>query len=127
MIIIEPSSALPLCHVHLALRGGSAHDPDQQPGLARIASELLRRGAGGRTRAELDAAFDALGGSFEIDADHDHVTLGGTVLARNLKYYLKLVGDLLAAPALDPGEAAAPAAPAPAPSPVVPSQPQRGL
>jgi len=38
-----------------------------------------------------------------------------------------LAARAVAAPALDPGEAAAPAAPAPAPSPVVPSQPQRGL
>ncbi|MCC6999637.1 MAG: insulinase family protein [Deltaproteobacteria bacterium] len=103
-VLIEPSSALPLCSVQLVLEGGAAHDPADKLGLGQVAAELMRRGAGGRTRAELDAAFDALGASFEIDVDHDHVSMGGMVLEQHLGAYLALLGDVLAAPALDPRE-----------------------
>ena len=103
-VLVEHSDALPLCSVQLVLEGGAAHDPEGKLGLCHVAAELMRRGAGGRTRAELDAAFDALGASFEIDVDHDHVSMGGMVLEQHLGAYLALLGDVLAAPALDAHE-----------------------
>jgi zinc protease len=58
----------------------------------------MGRGAGGRTRAELDAAFDSLGTSLDILTEHDGVTFEVTVLKEKLDATLALIADVLLRP-----------------------------
>jgi zinc protease len=103
-ILVDESHAVPLVHVEVAARTGSAGDPRFEEGLINLAAELARRGAGGKSRQALDEALDALGGRIEVLVDPDSVRLTGYVLARNLDPFLDLLADIVLRPDFKAGE-----------------------
>jgi zinc protease len=104
-LFVEASPDLPLVRLQVAVASGAAADPEGRDGLCNFATELMGRGAAGRTRAELDAAFDALGTSLDVSTDHDSVTFDVTVLRARLDAALALVGDVILRPDFPPHEA----------------------
>jgi predicted Zn-dependent peptidase len=97
-ILVDESHVVPLVHVEVAARTGSAGDPRGEEGLINLAAELARRGAGGKSRQALDQALDALGGRVDVLVDPDSVRLVGHVLARNLEPFLRLLADIVLRP-----------------------------
>jgi zinc protease len=106
LVIVETSHTVPIVHVVVASRSGAAVDPRHREGLTNLAAEMALRGAGGKTREELDAALDALGATLEAHTDRDSTRFEGEVLARNLDAYLALVGDVLLRPTFAAAELA---------------------
>jgi zinc protease len=106
LLIVESNHSVPLVHVVVAARGGSAADPRHREGLTNLAAEMARRGAGGRSREELDAALDQLGATLEVHTEPDSTRFEGQVLSRNLDAFLGILGDILARPAFAPAELA---------------------
>src|SRR5439155_8301388 len=104
IVLLDESHAVPLIHLEVAARTGSAGDPRGQEGLLNLAAELARRGAGGRSRQALDDALDALGGRIDVLVDPDSVRLVGMVLARNLDPFLALLADIVLRPDFDAAE-----------------------
>jgi len=104
LLIVEDDRSVPLVHVIVASRSGSAADPRHREGLTNLGAEWARHGAGGRSRAALDEAFDALGGTLDVHVEQDMTRFEGEVLARNLDAYLALVADILIRPTFDPAE-----------------------
>ncbi len=104
-VLLEENHDLPLIRVQLSLRAGAATDPDGKEGLCNFAAELLARGAAGKNRAELDAAFDALGSSLEISTDYDGTVFEVTVLKEKLDPVLALIADVLLRPEFSEVEA----------------------
>lgn len=104
IVFVEEQHDIPLVTIEAVVRSGNAADPAGREGLARHAAELMRRGAGGRTRAELDAALDALGASIDAEIGPDAVTFAARCLRRNLEPTLALLADVLARPTFDPEE-----------------------
>lgn len=98
MILFEEGHDLPVVRVQATLRAGSGADPLGRDGVARMAGEMLRRGAGGRSRAELDCALDALGADLGASADAESVTLVGHTLTRNVVPFLELFEAVLLSP-----------------------------
>jgi zinc protease len=98
LLIVESNHTVPLVHVVVASRSGSASDPRHREGLTNLAAEWARRGAGGRSREEIDAALDALGATLEVSTLPDSTRFEGEVLAPNLDAYLALVADILVRP-----------------------------
>ncbi len=113
-LILEESHSLPLCRVQLTLRTGAASD--MQPaaelglggaglaGLCNYATELQRRGAGGKTRAQLDDAIDALGASVHVTCWHDQVLFEATALREHIDAASALLADVLLRPTFTTGE-----------------------
>jgi zinc protease len=95
IVLVDESHVVPIVHVEVAARGGSAADPRGQEGLINLAAELARRGAGGRSREQMDEALDALGARLDAIVDADSVRLQGHVLARNFKPFLELLADVI--------------------------------
>jgi zinc protease len=106
LLIVESNRTVPLVHLVVASRSGSAEDPRHREGLTNLAAEMALRGAGGKTREELDAALDALGATLEVETQPDETRFEGDVLARNLDAYLALVADVLLRPTFAPAELA---------------------
>jgi zinc protease len=98
VLIVESNRSVPLVNIVVASRSGSAADPRHREGLTNLAAEWALRGAGGRTRAETDAALDALGATLEVETHPDATRFVGTVLARNLDAYLALLADVIVRP-----------------------------
>jgi zinc protease len=98
IVLVDESHVIPIVHVEVVARSGSAGDPRGQEGLLNLAAELARRGAGGRSREAMDNALDALGAHLDVIVDPDSVRLTGYVLARNLEPFLALVADIVLRP-----------------------------
>jgi predicted Zn-dependent peptidase len=62
-LVVESTDAVPLTWFQVAIRGGSAGDPEGGDGFTYHMATLARRGAGARTRAQLDEELDLLGTS----------------------------------------------------------------
>ena len=104
LLIVESNRTTPLVHVIIASRSGSAADPRHREGLTNLAAEWARRGAGNRSREEIDAALDALGATLEVTTLPDSTRFEGEVLARNLDAYLALMADILVRPSFSAPE-----------------------
>ncbi|HVZ86126.1 MAG TPA: pitrilysin family protein [Polyangia bacterium] len=104
VVIVEDDHSVPLVHVVIASRSGSAADPRHREGLTNLAATWARHGAGGRSRTQLDEALDALGATLEVRTEPDSTRFEGEVLSRNLDAYLALIGDILTRPTFAPAE-----------------------
>ena len=104
--LLEPSHAVPLVSIVVALRSGSAADPTDKTGLARIAVRMLRRGCEGMTSEQIDARIDRLGAEMAVDTSHSTVAIHAQVIARNLDAFVDLLARLLATPTFDETELA---------------------
>ncbi|HEY0713027.1 MAG TPA: insulinase family protein, partial [Polyangia bacterium] len=98
LVIVEETRGLPIVAVMVAARTGAASDGPGKSGLAGFAAELARRSAGGKTRAAIDDALDALGASLEVDVEADSIRCAGQVLVRNLDPFLDILASIVLAP-----------------------------
>jgi zinc protease len=98
LALLEPSHALPLVSLVVALRCGSAVDPPDKVGLARIALRMLRRGCDGMTAEQIDFRIDALGAEMTVDTSPSTVAIHAQVIARNIDPFVELLARLLTAP-----------------------------
>jgi zinc protease len=106
LLIVESHRATPLVHLVVAARTGSANDPRRKEGLTNLAAELARRGAGKRSREQIDEALDALGATLEVATEADSVRFEGQVLSRHLDAFLALLSDIVLRPTFAPAELA---------------------
>ena len=98
VLLVESSRALPLVHLVVAIRSGSAWDPHKKDGLMNLMGEVARRGAAGRPREDIDAQIDRLGATLDVRTDADALRLEGHVLTRYLDDYLRIIADILLRP-----------------------------
>jgi zinc protease len=96
--LLEPSHAVPLVSIVVALRGGSAQDPEGKSGLTRIAMRMLRRGCKGMTAEQIDFRIDVLGAEMAVDTSASTVAIHAQVIARNLDAFLDLLVLMLTTP-----------------------------
>jgi zinc protease len=98
VLLLEPAHSVPLVSIVVALRCGSAVDPDGKWGLARIAMRMLRRGCDGMTAEQIDFRIDSLGGEMAVDTSPSTVAVHVQVIARSLDAFVDLLARLLATP-----------------------------
>jgi zinc protease len=98
LVLVEPSGDLPVVFVQVSLRSGSAFDPPGHDGLAWMTTEMLRRGAAGRSRAAIDETLDRLGADVSSSAGPDSISFTARVLRRNLDPLLEVFTDMVRAP-----------------------------
>lgn len=103
-IIHEPNSDIPIVELRQVLRSGSATEPEGLDGVGRLALRLLRRGAGGRSRKELDEALDGIAAAVSAQSSSDFYAVHLRVLRRHLDEAVGLLEDVLRRPNLDPEE-----------------------
>jgi zinc protease len=96
--LLEPSHAVPIVSIVVALRCGAATDPPGKWGLARIALRMLRRGCEGMTSEQIDFRIDSLGAELAVDTSPSSVAMHAQVIARNLDAFIDLLARLLATP-----------------------------
>ncbi len=97
-----PWRTLPIVEVRLLMPIGSGDDPAGKSGLAYLTANLLDNGTKTKSNSDLTEQLDALGASLNTGASADNTTVALTVLARNLKPALALMGEVLTAPRFDP-------------------------
>jgi zinc protease len=106
IVFLEESHELPLVDLSISLRTGSAFDPDDKRGLARLFARMLRRGAEGWGSDAIEATIDADGAEIGVDASPSTVTVHAQVIRRNLEKFMELLIALLSRPTFPADELA---------------------
>ncbi|MSP16937.1 MAG: insulinase family protein [Myxococcales bacterium] len=104
ILLHEEQHEVPLAEVSVVLAGGAAADPVGKEGLTAHASELMLRGAAGRSRNDLDERLDELGASLDASVSMDAVAWSGRCLSRHLPALCELLADALGRPDLAKSE-----------------------
>ncbi len=107
-LILEENHDLPLCRLQLTMRVGSTSDQTLTgmaasggpplSGLCNFASELQRRGAGGRPRAAIDEALDSHGAGLQILCWHDQVLYEVMSLREHFERAVEILADVVQRP-----------------------------
>lgn len=100
-VLVSERHELPIVSVGVALRAGTAADPDGKEGLAQLTYQLLLEGAGKRDAVALDDAFADLGTSANVSVTQDGALVGTQVLTRNLDEAMSLLADIVQRPRLE--------------------------
>ncbi len=97
-------SQLPIAYLELVIRSGSASDPANLPGLARLTAAMLKEGTEKRSSAELAEAIDFLGARFSAGSGQETLTIRMQVLREHLEQALSIVAEVATRPAFDSKE-----------------------
>lgn len=100
VVLVEEGHQLPMVDVQLTLRTGSAHDPENLEGVARMTARMVRMGTRRLRAAEVEERIDALGGTLGIETAPSFTRFSGSVIKRNVGPFLELLAQLLTHPAL---------------------------
>lgn len=93
-----PHRGAPVVSLAALVRGGSAADPDDRPGLAAFTADLLDDGAGDLDGPGLADALARIGADADIEVWPDATVATVTTLARHADRALALMADLLQRP-----------------------------
>ncbi|MED5465002.1 MAG: pitrilysin family protein [Myxococcota bacterium] len=95
---------LPLIHLSLRLKSGSASDPAELPGLAGFTGAMLKSGTITRSAQQLADEIEVRGSNIGVSVDDDSTSISFTALAEHFDGLVELVGDMVQNPAFNPEE-----------------------
>ena len=103
-VVVVGAHEQPVVNIRLLVRAGATNDPDELPGVAAMAAELLDQGAAGRSAQELAATIDNVGGSLAVGAGSDLSFVNILVLKDDFDLALDLLSDVARRPTYHPAE-----------------------
>ncbi len=103
-VFVESAHTVPLVHITISFRSGAFHDPPGKDGTARMMLRLLRRGADGLGAQEIERTIDTLGAELSVEASASTLTLGGSVIRRNLEPFIALIRRIAGKPTFSTDE-----------------------
>lgn len=92
---------LPLISMTVALPAGSAYDPEDKPGLANFAADLLNEGAGNLDSQAYQTALSNRAIRMSINPERDYLVISILTLSENAKEAFRLLGLALTRPRFD--------------------------
>ena len=95
---------LPLVHVEIVTRVGSAADPATLPGLAGFLAAVMKSGTTTRSAEQIADEVETLGSSLYFAVEEESMTLGFSAMRENLEALFAVAADVLLHPALAPDE-----------------------
>ena len=98
-LIIASVRKLPLATVCVVVDAGAVTDPAGREGIASLTADLLLEGTAKLSGAEIVERFEQLGAALEIETDWDVTVISLTALSDHLAPAVRLLGELLRAPA----------------------------
>jgi zinc protease len=105
-VLAKKTTTTPSVAINLAIRAGSAHDPQGAPGTTWLLSRVIERGTTTRSAADIAEDVDSRGITLNITVTRHLFTLVCTCLAEDFEPVLSLLGDILMAPSLPEEEIA---------------------
>lgn len=89
----------PAVSLRLVVRAGTAQDPEDKPGVASLAADLLDQGTSAKSAAQVATTIDSIGGALGTGAGPDLTYISAVVMKDGLDVGLNLVSDLAEHPA----------------------------
>lgn len=93
--ILVENRGLPFVNLYCNFKFGPAFDPPGRAGLTSLVNRMLARGTATRGRAELEEAVEILGTELVTSTQRDAVSVGASVLTRNLPAFTELLTEVL--------------------------------
>jgi zinc protease len=94
-VVVSPKDKLPIAHLSVRFRVGSAYDPEEKAGLADLTARLLDKGTTTRTATAIAEELDFLGARLEASASGTGSTVSLSLLAKDIDRGLALFADIL--------------------------------
>jgi zinc protease len=91
---------VPVVSAALLVRGGTAADPLNRPGLAAFTADLLDEGSAGRSALEVSDLLARYGAEFDVDVGPDAIVMAVTTMTRFLTPALALLAEMATSPNL---------------------------
>jgi zinc protease len=98
------TDGLPIVYVRLVLRSGTAADPANRPGLARLVVNMLKEGTRRQTSAQIAEAIEFLGADLQVEAEQESTTLVVRAMAEHLDSVIGLLAEMAMTPRFDEQE-----------------------
>ncbi len=99
-VFLLQRNELPIVRIIAQIDSGSAHDPLEKKGLARLISNCIDEGAGEFDALQLEEEFDMLGTQFNIDCSDDITSFNILTLTENIDRSIYLLSLILLSPHL---------------------------
>lgn len=99
-VFLLQRNELPIVRIIAQIDSGSAHDPLEKKGLARLLSNCIDEGAGEFDALQLEEEFDMLGTQFNIDCSDDITSFNILTLTENIDRSIYLLSLILLSPHL---------------------------
>jgi zinc protease len=103
-VVVVVHREQPTVSVKVIVRGGTAQDPGDKPGIASMVATLLDQGTTTRTARQLADAIDSAGGRLETGVGRDLTYVDVTIRKDGLDLGMALLADVLRRPAFAPEE-----------------------
>jgi zinc protease len=103
-VVVSEKHKLPVVHVSVRVKAGSAHDPEDKAGLADLTARLLGKGTMQRTATDIADEVDFLGARLDASAGGTGSTASLALLAKDVEPGLDLLADILQRPRFEPAE-----------------------
>jgi zinc protease len=106
VLLAKPTHTTPAVTISLALRAGSAYDPDGGEGTTWLLSRVIDRGTDTRSAADIAEALDSRGITLTVQLTRHLFTIVCTCLAEDFEAVLSLLAEIVMAPSLPETEIA---------------------
>ena len=103
-IVVVAAREQPVVNVRLIMRAGSSNDPEDKPGVASMAAQMLDQGAGNLTAEEIARKIDNIGGALSVGAGTDLSFVNVLVMKDSFDLALDTLADVIRRPRYDSNE-----------------------
>ena len=97
-VIVMRDPRLPLVNWSLTMRRGSHSDPKGKEGFAALTGDMVRRGAGSLSFAQLNDELESRGITLEVGDGGDYTRIGGSATVDQLEHGLTRTREMLMLP-----------------------------
>jgi predicted Zn-dependent peptidase len=93
-----PHHNVPVLSAVLLVRGGTAADPRERPGLAAFTADLLDEGSAGRSALEVSDAIARLGADLDVDVGPDAIVVSLTTITKFMTPAVAMLAEMVTVP-----------------------------
>lgn len=103
-VVLLTDRRLPMVHLRMLIRAGSAADPRGRAGLAELCANMLDEGTRTHSALQLAEELEQVGATLQTSASWDASTVALSVLSEHLPVAARLWADVLLSPAFHPDD-----------------------
>ena len=100
VVLVKETRKTPAVSINLAVRAGSASDPDGAPGATHLLSRVIDRGTLTRSAEDIAEELDGRGISLTINVTRHFFSVVCTCLAADFEAILSLLADIVRSPSV---------------------------
>jgi zinc protease len=105
-VLVREDHRLPFVYLCVAARGGLLSETEQLNGITRLMADLLTRGAGNRSAADVARTVESLGATLSPFSGHNSFGLRAKCMREDLPAVMNLISECISQAAFSDGEIA---------------------